>query len=182
MTLQGQPELRGSTVVVPADPSSAAFPIVAALITPGSDVIIEGVMMNPSHRAHHDAPRNGRRHRAPERARRGRRDGRRPAGAARRLTGVEVPAGARAVDDRRISGAGGRGLLRAGHHPDAAACTSSASRNPIASRPSRPASRESGVRYEIEGDDLIVHGAARRRRGGGTVATHLDHRIAMASW
>jgi len=32
---------------VPADPSSAAFPIVAALVTPGSDVIVEGVMMNP---------------------------------------------------------------------------------------------------------------------------------------
>ena len=34
-------------MVVPADPSSAAFPIVAALITPGSDIVIEGVMMNP---------------------------------------------------------------------------------------------------------------------------------------
>jgi 3-phosphoshikimate 1-carboxyvinyltransferase len=32
---------------VPADPSSAAFPIVAALITPGSDIVVEGVMMNP---------------------------------------------------------------------------------------------------------------------------------------
>src|SRR5215207_9465978 len=45
--LQGQPELRGSEVVVPSDPSSAAFPLVAALVTPGSDVVIEGVMMNP---------------------------------------------------------------------------------------------------------------------------------------
>ena len=45
--LQGQPELRGSEVVVPSDPSSAAFPLVAALIAPGSDVVIEGVMMNP---------------------------------------------------------------------------------------------------------------------------------------
>ena len=33
--------------MVPTDPSSAAFPLVAALITPGSDVVIEGVMMNP---------------------------------------------------------------------------------------------------------------------------------------
>src|SRR4051812_36004557 len=47
VTVQGQPELRGATVVVPADPSSAAFPLVAALITPGSEVIIQGVMMNP---------------------------------------------------------------------------------------------------------------------------------------
>src|SRR5918994_681681 len=47
VTLQGQPTLRGTEVVVPSDPSSAAFPLVAALVTPGSDVVIEGVMMNP---------------------------------------------------------------------------------------------------------------------------------------
>src|SRR5919112_1572334 len=47
VTLQGQPELRGTEIVVPTDPSSAAFPLVAALITPGSDVVLEGVMMNP---------------------------------------------------------------------------------------------------------------------------------------
>ena len=34
-------------MVVPSDPSSAAFPLVAALIVPGSEVVIEGVMMNP---------------------------------------------------------------------------------------------------------------------------------------
>ena len=37
ITLVGQPELRPRPIVVPADPSSAAFPLVAALITPGSD-------------------------------------------------------------------------------------------------------------------------------------------------
>jgi 3-phosphoshikimate 1-carboxyvinyltransferase len=37
-----------------------------------------------------------------------------------------------------------------------------------------------GVPHEIEGDDLIVHGAGGRVRGGGAVATHLDHRIAMS--
>ena len=37
-----------------------------------------------------------------------------------------------------------------------------------------------GVAIEIEGDDLIVHGLAAGCAGGGTVATHLDHRIAMA--
>ena len=47
ITLAGRPELRPTTVVVPADPSSAAFPIVAALIVPGSDIVVEGVMMNP---------------------------------------------------------------------------------------------------------------------------------------
>ena len=47
ITLIGRPELRPTTVVVPGDPSSAAFPIVAALIVPGSDIVVEGVMMNP---------------------------------------------------------------------------------------------------------------------------------------
>ena len=37
-----------------------------------------------------------------------------------------------------------------------------------------------GVPFEIEGDDLLVHGAGGPARGGGLVATHLDHRIAMS--
>jgi 3-phosphoshikimate 1-carboxyvinyltransferase len=39
--------------------------------------------------------------------------------------------------------------------------------------------RANGVAVEIEGDDLIVHGNG-RAAGGGMVATHMDHRIAMA--
>ncbi len=48
ITVTGQPELAAKDMFVPADPSSAAFPTVAALITPGSDIIIENVGMNPS--------------------------------------------------------------------------------------------------------------------------------------
>src|ERR687894_1498093 len=47
IALRGQPTLTGAPIVVPSDPSSAAFPLVAALIVPGSDIVIEGVMMNP---------------------------------------------------------------------------------------------------------------------------------------
>src|SRR5579862_4300618 len=47
ITLTGQPELVPAAVAVPADPSSAAFPIVAALIVPGSDVFLPDVMTNP---------------------------------------------------------------------------------------------------------------------------------------
>src|SRR4051794_8071756 len=47
ITLRGQPELRPAAVTVPADPSSAAFPLVAGLIVPGSDIVLEGVMLNP---------------------------------------------------------------------------------------------------------------------------------------
>jgi 3-phosphoshikimate 1-carboxyvinyltransferase len=46
--LDGQPELRAANVAVPADPSSAAFPIVAALLVPGSRVVIENVGINPT--------------------------------------------------------------------------------------------------------------------------------------
>jgi 3-phosphoshikimate 1-carboxyvinyltransferase len=44
--LAGQPELRPQPIAVPADPSSAAFVVVAALIVPGSDVEVRGVLMN----------------------------------------------------------------------------------------------------------------------------------------
>ncbi len=44
--LVGQPELKPQDVTVPGDPSSAAFPIVAGLITPGSDVTVENVLLN----------------------------------------------------------------------------------------------------------------------------------------
>ena len=47
ITLQGQPHLRAADVVVPGDPSSAAFPAVAALLVPGSRLRIEGVGLNP---------------------------------------------------------------------------------------------------------------------------------------
>lgn len=48
VTLQGQPELQAIDVDVPADPSSAAFPLVAALITPGSEVRLDHVGLNPA--------------------------------------------------------------------------------------------------------------------------------------
>ena len=47
IALTGQPELHGAEVVVPADPSSAAFPMVAALIVEGSDIVLSDVMTNP---------------------------------------------------------------------------------------------------------------------------------------
>ena len=48
ITLRGEAELKPQTIVVPGDPSSAAFPMVAALIVPGSDIIIRNVGMNPT--------------------------------------------------------------------------------------------------------------------------------------
>ena len=48
ITLQGQPELQAQTIVVPRDPSSAAFPVCAAIITPGSDVLVPNIGLNPT--------------------------------------------------------------------------------------------------------------------------------------
>ncbi|MDA7424938.1 3-phosphoshikimate 1-carboxyvinyltransferase [Thalassococcus lentus] len=48
ITLQGQPELRPQTIIVPRDPSSAAFPVCAALITEGSDVLVPNIGLNPT--------------------------------------------------------------------------------------------------------------------------------------
>ncbi|MDG1738831.1 MAG: 3-phosphoshikimate 1-carboxyvinyltransferase [Paracoccaceae bacterium] len=48
ITLQGQPELKPQTIVVPRDPSSAAFPVCAALIVPGSNVLVPNIGLNPT--------------------------------------------------------------------------------------------------------------------------------------
>ncbi len=48
ITLTGQPELKPQEIAVPRDPSSAAFPVCAALITPGSDVLVPGIGLNPT--------------------------------------------------------------------------------------------------------------------------------------
>ncbi len=46
--IEGQGKLTGQIIAVPGDPSSAGFPLVAALIVPGSDIVIENVLMNPT--------------------------------------------------------------------------------------------------------------------------------------
>lgn len=46
--IQGQGRLAGRNIAIPGDPSSAAFPLVAALLVPGSDIIVENVLMNPT--------------------------------------------------------------------------------------------------------------------------------------
>ncbi len=46
--IEGQGKLTGQIIAVPGDPSSAGFPLVAALIVPGSDITIENVLMNPT--------------------------------------------------------------------------------------------------------------------------------------
>ncbi len=180
ITLTGQPEFIPRPVTVPADPSSAAFPLVAALLVPGSDVILNGVMMNPLRTGLLTtlAEMGARIERLEERNEGGEdvADLRIRAGA---LRGVEVPA-ARApsmIDEYPILAVAAafaegmtvmRGLkeLRV-KESDRLAATAALL-------------RANGVAVDIEGDDLIVHGKT-RAAGGGTVTTHMDHRIAMAA-
>ncbi len=180
VTLTGQPELVPSAVVVPADPSSAAFPLVAALITPGSEIVLEGVMTNPLRTgllttlaemgAAIDvlATRNdGGEEVADLRVR------------ASALHGVDVPAerAPTMIDEYPILAVAAafaegvtrmRGLkeLRV-KESDRLAATADML-------------RVNGIEAEIDGDDLFVHGKG-RAGGGGQVVAHMDHRIAMSA-
>jgi 3-phosphoshikimate 1-carboxyvinyltransferase len=153
--------------------------MVAAVIVPGSDVILTDVMTNPLRTGlittlremgadieMLDARSDGGEEMADLRVR------------ASALRGVEVPA-ARApsmIDEYPVlavaaSFAEGTTVMRGLHElrvkeSDRLAAVAAGLRS-------------NGVAVEIEGDDLIVYGSA-RAHGGGEVATHMDHRIAMA--
>jgi 3-phosphoshikimate 1-carboxyvinyltransferase len=180
ITLQGQPELEPAPVVVPADPSSAAFPLVAALIVPGSEIILDGVMTNP--------------------LRSGLLTTLREMGAALEVLGARNDGG-EDVADLRVRSGGLKGV-----DVPAARAPSMIDEYPIlavaaafAEGPTRMRGlkelrvkesdrlaatadmlRANGVEVEIVDDDLIVQGRG-RAPGGGLVATHMDHRIAMAA-
>ncbi len=180
ITVAGQPTLTGASVIVPSDPSSAAFPLVAALIVPGSEVVIEGVMMNPLRTGllatllemgaeieRLDERDEGGETVADLRVR------------ASRLEGVDVPAhrAPSMIDEYPVLAVAAafahgttrmRGLheLRVKESDRLAAVAAGLA--------------AAGVPHAIEGDDLLVHGLAGQVPGGGEVATHLDHRIAMS--
>jgi 3-phosphoshikimate 1-carboxyvinyltransferase len=180
ITLTGQPELAPAHVRVPADPSSAAFPLVAALIVPGSDVVLEGVMMNPLRGGLLTTLMEmGAGIEVLDRRQEGGEDVADLRVRASELSGVEVPAACAPtmIDEYPILAVAAafaegttrmRGLkeLRVKESDRLAATAALLTRN--------------GVAVEIEGDDLIVQGNG-RARGGGLVATHMDHRIAMSA-
>jgi len=180
ITLTGRPELSPAPLQVPADPSSAAFPLAAALIVPGSDIVIDGVMMNPL--------RTGlfltlREMGASIETLSAKNDGGEEVADLRvkssALRGVEVPA-VRApsmIDEYPILA-----VLAAFAEGTTRMRGLSELRVKESDRLAATAAmlRVNGVAAEIEGDDLIVHGKG-RVPGGGTVATHMDHRLAMSA-
>ena len=179
ISLTGQPELHGANVIVPADPSSAAFPLVAAVIAEGSDVILTDVMTNPLRTGLFTTLREMG---ASIEESHQRNDAGEPMAQLRvrgsKLRGVEVPPerAPSMIDEYLVlavaaSFAEGRTVMRGlkelrVKESDRLAATADML-------------RVNGVKVEISGDDLIVEGEG-FVRGGGLVATHMDHRIAMS--
>ncbi len=180
ITVKGNAELKGRDVVVPGDPSSAAFLVCAAVLVPGSEIIVEGVLVNETRTGLYttlnemgaDVTFLNQREENGEpiadiRARYS------------RLNGVEVP------PERAPS--------MIDEYPVLAAVAALATGDTVMQGLAELRVKESdrllataaglhanGVRATVEGDTLIVHGDGGPVPGGGTVATHLDHRIAMA--
>jgi 3-phosphoshikimate 1-carboxyvinyltransferase len=180
IALTGQPELAAAPVVVPADPSSAAFPLVAALIVPGSEIRLTDVMTNPLRTGLfatlremgaviEETPVSG--------------EAGEPMAEllvrAGPLHGVTVPPerAPSMIDEYLVLAvaaafAEGRTVMRGLHEL----------RVKESDRLEATAQmlRVNGVEVAIEGDDLIVEGRG-AVPGGGLVATHMDHRIAMSA-
>lgn len=177
--VEGHAELTGRDVAVPGDPSSAAFIAAAALIVPGSEVTIEGVLVNPTRTGFYTTLQEMGGDIAFLNTRE---EGGEPVADIRvrasSLSGVTVPAerAPSMIDEYPILAvvaafASGRtemlGLaeLKVKESDRLAATAAGLAAN--------------GVAAMVDGDTLIVEGIG-KVQGGGTVPTHLDHRIAMA--
>ncbi|MDP2061751.1 MAG: 3-phosphoshikimate 1-carboxyvinyltransferase [Phaeovulum sp.] len=179
--LRGQPELRAQSVAVPRDPSSAAFPVCAALIVPKSDILVPGVSQNPTRNGlfttlvemgadiSFETPRE---------------EGGEPVADLRvrfsNLRGIEVPPrrAASMIDEYPVLAvvaacAEGRTVMRGVRELR----VKESDRIDAMAR----GLEACGVRVEEDEDTLIVHGlGAGGVPGGATCATHIDHRIAMS--
>jgi 3-phosphoshikimate 1-carboxyvinyltransferase len=180
ITLVGQPELEPANVVVPADPSSAAFPLVAALLVPGSDITLEAVMTNPLRTGLYTTLKEMG---AKIETLATRDDGGEEVADLRvtacALKGVDVP-GERApsmIDEYPIlavAASFAEGVTRMRGLKELRVKESDRLEATAAML------RANGVTVDIDGDDMIVTGNT-AVAGGGDVVTHMDHRIAMAA-
>ena len=179
VSLTGHPELIGSAVIVPGDISSAAYPLVAALIVPGSRVVLENVGINPL--------RAGLLACLTEMGADIELANRREAGGepvadlvakAGPLRGIDVP------PERAPSMIDEYPILAV-----AAACAEGTTRmTGLSELRVKESDRldamakgltACGVRVEEGPDFLIVHGMGKAPKGGGAIAANLDHRVAM---
>ncbi|MCC8967610.1 3-phosphoshikimate 1-carboxyvinyltransferase [Bradyrhizobium sp. Pear76] len=180
ISLNGEPELHGAQVVVPADPSSASFPIVAALIVEGSDVVFSDVMTNPLRTGLFTTLREMGAS-IEESGVRG--DAGEPMAQLRvrasKLKGVEVPPerAPSMIDEYLV-------LAVAAAFAEGATIMRGLQELRVKESDRLEATadmlRVNGVKVEVSGDDLIVEGRG-HVPGGGLVATHMDHRIAMSA-
>jgi 3-phosphoshikimate 1-carboxyvinyltransferase len=180
ITIEGCPELTAAPIIVPGDISSAAFPLIAALIVPGSEVTIEGVGVNPLRAGLLECLHEMR---ADLELVNQREEGGEPVAdlvaRAGTLTGADIPAerAPRMIDEYPILAvaaacARGRTVMRG-----------------LAELRIKESDRLSaiaaglaacGAQVQIDGDDLIVEGKGSPPAGGALITTQLDHRIAMA--
>jgi 3-phosphoshikimate 1-carboxyvinyltransferase len=179
ITICGDAELDAAPIAVPGDPSSTAFMIGAALVSPGSDIVIENMLLNPT--------RNGFVETLLEMG-----------------ADIEVldrrDQGGESVGDLRVRTSALKGVrVPAERAPSmideypmlaclAAFAEGETSMEGLAELTLKESDRLSataaglaacGVAARVEGDSLIVEGSG-AVRGGGLVETHMDHRIAMA--
>ncbi|MBC6443640.1 MAG: 3-phosphoshikimate 1-carboxyvinyltransferase [Rhodobacteraceae bacterium] len=178
--LQGQPELKPRNITVPRDPSSAAFPVCAALIIEGSDIIIPGIGLNPTRAGLFITLREMGADLTCENERE--ESGEPVADLHVRssgLTGIEVPPDrvASMIDEYPIlsvvaSFASGKTIMRGIRELR----VKESDRIDAMAR----GLEANGVRVTEGEDYLIVHGHDGRVPGGGTAKTRLDHRIAMS--
>ena len=179
ITVKGHAELAGRDVTVPGDPSSAAFLAAAAAIVPGSEVTIQGVLINATRTGFYTTLRE-------------------MGGDVTMLN--ERQEGGEDIADIRIRHAKLKGIrVPAKRAPSmideypilacvAAFASGETRMEGLAELKVKESDRlaatvaglvTNGVAAEVDGDAMIVAGGT-RVKGGGTVSTHMDHRIAMA--
>ncbi|MDD4615686.1 MAG: 3-phosphoshikimate 1-carboxyvinyltransferase [Alphaproteobacteria bacterium] len=180
ISITGKPSLKAQNIAVPSDPSSAAFPLVAALLCPDSKITLRNIGINPRRAGLFGVLRlMG----AKIVETNPRIEGGEPVAdlmaSTSELSGIDVPperapsmideypilavAAAFANGTTRMRGLG---ELRVKESDRLTLMAQGLSR--------------CGIKVEIEGDDLLVHGTSRPPAGGATIETSMDHRIAMS--